>query len=412
MKRLIAILCIMFMSNGAQAFDYPALTNNFVARQLISASKIMQNYNDVLSGMTTGTYKINVAELYTNGVLVVGNNQEITSPTASITVLNTTTGNITNIGAYTLTGKLTAGSSEIEGSNFDITGGTATLNALYVDDDISSVTSENSAVNTITVKNTGTNGASARFLAVTDATFNDSDPYFQVGNTTLGDSWSIGMDVSDDDELVISNTGGLSGKKFAFDRAGTMSIGKDDAGTNNALVLYQDEDTTLQMINSSTGSGYQDGWRFLSRDHKMVITSGGNPSTLIISALGTELVVTANQQIYTSSSFGIGTSSKPTLNDNRILYLGDNTNDPDMNVNTAGLYAKDVAGTVELFAIDEADNSTQLSSHDPLTGEWIFYSKNTRTGRIVEVDMEKFFRHYDAVNGTSFYSESMPLEGP
>ena len=46
----------------------------------------------------------------------------------------------------------------------------------------------------------------------------------------------------------------------------------------------------------------------------------------------------------------------------------------------------------ELFAYDSAGNSTQISPHDSETGEWIFYSKNTKTGKVLRVDMEKLVK--------------------
>jgi hypothetical protein len=59
--------------------------------------------------------------------------------------------------------------------------------------------------------------------------------------------------------------------------------------------------------------------------------------------------------------------------------------------------------------VDEAANATQLSSHDPDSGEWIFYSKNTRTGREVRVDMERMVRFLSEHHGEDWYSESEPL---
>lgn len=58
----------------------------------------------------------------------------------------------------------------------------------------------------------------------------------------------------------------------------------------------------------------------------------------------------------------IGTTTTPTSG-NKALMVGDNGGDPTPGTNTAGIYGKDVTGTVEMFAIDEAGNATQLSSH-------------------------------------------------
>ena len=79
-----------------------------------------------------------------------------------------------------------------------------------------------------------------------------------------------------------------------------------------------------------------------------------------------------------------------------------------MGTNTAGIYAKNVGGTVELFAIDEAGNATQLSPHDPTDGHWRFYSQNLHTGRIVEVDMEALVRCVERLSGEKFLIEKDP----
>ena len=61
-----------------------------------------------------------------------------------------------------------------------------------------------------------------------------------------------------------------------------------------------------------------------------------------------------------------------------------------MATGTAGLYATDVGGTVELFAVDENSISTQISPHDPETGEvGCFIPKISRQGELSGWNMEK-----------------------
>ncbi len=64
-----------------------------------------------------------------------------------------------------------------------------------------------------------------------------------------------------------------------------------------------------------------------------------------------------------SGDIGIGTTAMPSAGGGKVLTFGDNAADPTMASNTAGFYGKDVAGTVEAFAIDEAGNAAQLTSH-------------------------------------------------
>lgn len=60
-----------------------------------------------------------------------------------------------------------------------------------------------------------------------------------------------------------------------------------------------------------------------------------------------------------------------------------------------------------LYAQDSFGNQTILSPHDSETGEWIFYSKNTKTGRTVRVNMEKLVRAVEKLTGEKFMIETI-----
>ena len=122
MKRILYIfLLFLIITKGVFAYDYAALTYNFVAGQLISASKVMQNYNDVLTGITSGTYKVNFAEIYIVDDLLVDDDKDITVKNVSMTGdLSLTTGNVTVSGNLNITGNLTVvGESTITTGNYD-----------------------------------------------------------------------------------------------------------------------------------------------------------------------------------------------------------------------------------------------------------------------------------------------------
>ena len=69
---------------------------------------------------------------------------------------------------------------------------------------------------------------------------------------------------------------------------------------------------------------------------------------------------------------------KPTANGIGTISFYKKTTDPTMQAGYAGIYSKDVTGTGEMFTIDEAGNVTQISSHDPKTGKWIFIRRMLR----------------------------------
>jgi hypothetical protein len=84
--------------------------------------------------------------------------------------------------------------------------------------------------------------------------------------------------------------------------------------------------------------------------------------------------------------------------------------DPATVTDQAHVYGKDVTSSAEVFVQDEAGNATQISPHDPVSGEWYYYSVNKKTGRIVRVDLERFFQYFDEKFGTDFFQENKQLE--
>ncbi len=63
-----------------------------------------------------------------------------------------------------------------------------------------------------------------------------------------------------------------------------------------------------------------------------------------------------------------------------------------------------------LKAQDIRGNITQFSPHDPETGEWIFYSKNIKTGRTVRVNMEELVKDMEKLTGKKYLIESFVNE--
>jgi len=61
----------------------------------------------------------------------------------------------------------------------------------------------------------------------------------------------------------------------------------------------------------------------------------------------------------------------------------------------------------ELYAKDGAGNVTQISPHDPETGEWIYYSKNLKTGKVKQVNMEKLVKLLEKLTGEKLMIETI-----
>lgn len=72
---------------------------------------------------------------------------------------------------------------------------------------------------------------------------------------------------------------------------------------------------------------------------------------------------------------------------------------PNQNVS---LYSK---SDNKLYANDGI-NETQVSPHDPVTNEWVFYSKNLKTGKVLRVNMEDLVRDMEKLTGKKYLVES------
>jgi len=54
--------------------------------------------------------------------------------------------------------------------------------------------------------------------------------------------------------------------------------------------------------------------------------------------------------------------------------------------------------------MDAAGNATLQTPHND-QGEWIFYSKNTVTGKVLRIDAERMFRYLNDLMGGDFIQE-------
>ncbi len=79
--------------------------------------------------------------------------------------------------------------------------------------------------------------------------------------------------------------------------------------------------------------------------------------------------------------------------------------DPGGSAGYAKIYAKDESSSAEMFVQDEAGNVTKISPHNE-EGEWEYYSRNTKTGKTVRVNMEEMIRDIEKLTGKSYIKNS------
>ena len=68
------------------------------------------------------------------------------------------------------------------------------------------------------------------------------------------------------------------------------------------------------------------------------------------------------------------------------------------------IYAKNDGGTGEVYVLDAADNETKISPHNK-NGEWEYYSKNSRTGKTIRINMEAMIRDLETFTGHTYIEE-------
>lgn len=96
-----------------------------------------------------------------------------------------------------------------------------------------------------------------------------------------------------------------------------------------------------------------------------------------------------------------GTALRATTEGTNHLDIFDGTAPVGTLANGISLYS-----TIgELRVMDAAGNATLLSPHDKVDNSWIFDSKNTVTGKVVRIDVEKLLKFLNSYFGTDFVHE-------
>ena len=86
------------------------------------------------------------------------------------------------------------------------------------------------------------------------------------------------------------------------------------------------------------------------------------------------------------------------------VELGVLSGDPSGTTNIAHIYAKDESSSAEVFVRDEAGNVTKISPHNE-QGEWEYFSRNTKTGKTVRVNMEEMIRDIEKLTGKTYIQD-------
>ena len=178
-----------------------------------------------------------------------------------------------------------------------------------------------------------------------------------------------------------------------------LQVGSEEAGDDcMAKIKTEDANKTLLLCKSSAHEVILG----VTGSNKVVVggahfdgvfnVSGSNNVHLISLKSDSE-----NPAFYVSGSGDAALSG-------RLAFNCAGTSDPSTLLNHAHIYSKLDGGTAEMYVRDSDGNVTKISPHTS-EGEWEYFSRNTRTGKVVRVNMERMIRKLEQITGESFMEE-------
>jgi hypothetical protein len=227
---------------------------------------------------------------------------------------------------------------------------------LLADDESASTGDNVNVVEATTVSSSATTIDSFATTAYTGAFY-----VFTGHNATEGASSISEVMVVANDEAYIT-TGPMVSSKGTDQLAFTASL--------------SGQTVTIQAASTSGSSTTVNGYRV----HMLRGSAGASTADTVL--VSTEQTIT-----------GAKTFTSPIA-----LTVG---SDPTGVADKAHIYAKDEASSAEVYVRDEAGNVTKISPHNE-AGEWEYYSRNTKTGKTVRINMEEMIRDIEKLTGKTY----------
>lgn len=178
--------------------------------------------------------------------------------------------------------------------------------------------------------------------------------------------------------------------------ANLMAAVTDETGTSGALVFSGSPVISTPRIAFITGNTTAAGTLTFRS------TSGVGTSDAIIFQVGNNGATEAGRFTTVANLKVAGTAVRGTTEGTNHIDIFDGTAPVGTLANGISLYST----SGELRVADAGGNATLLSPHDHSTNEWIFYSVNTTTGKVLRIDMERMMRDLNARLGGGYIHES------
>jgi len=293
-------------------------------------------------------------------------------------------------------------SSGVERAHLDVSGFDLTVDIQMGGNDIIGDTVASGTLQLTTTSN----ATKGKILFGSESVYDEVNDRIGIGDTAPTQP----LVVTDNSEFITEMPSFAGIRAFRYRASATGGINwlsHRGRGTVTVPLVVQDGDVLGRFFfrgySANAGDFVESGWFGLEVDGTP--DSGADPTDMpgrFVFATTPDGAGTAieRMRLDRDGNFLIGTTTPPTGTMGKVLIVGDNAGNPTMGANTAGFYGSDVAGTVEAFAIDEADNQVQLTPHPPDFLDtlpvddahrfpWVHRTSNRYLGKQITVDMEK-----------------------
>ena len=184
--------------------------------------------------------------------------------------------------------------------------------------------------------------------------------------------------------------------------AQTISGAKTHTGTvtlNDSVKLKLVTSCDLEIYHKGNNSYIDDagtGTIFYRSGTQTFQNAAGSKTMAVFNAANSVDLNYNNSTKFQTSNTGVALTG--------VMAMAVESGDPSGVANNAHIYAKDDSASAEVYVRDEAGNVTKLSPHNK-QGEWEYFSRNTKTGKTVRVNMEEMIKDIEKLTGKKYIKE-------
>ena len=184
--------------------------------------------------------------------------------------------------------------------------------------------------------------------------------------------------------------GNISGSHDTTGSFGTVRVGDGTQGVGigdaQDLKIYHDGSNSYIQDDGTGTIFYRSGTQTFSN-------AAGSKTMAVFNAASSVDLNFNNNTKFQTTNHGVQLTG--------VMRMAIESGDPSTVTDSAHIYAKDDSSSAEVYVQDEAGNVTKISPHNE-KGEWEYFSKNTKTGKTVRVNMEEMIRDIEKLTGKKY----------